>query len=57
MSRITIEERLQAALIAAGNSALGMPGTVDAFREWLRRAGLDLTIADPHSGRGRPTGD
>jgi len=39
-----IDRRLSAALHEAGRSALGMPGTVDTFTEWLKRHGLALVL-------------
>ncbi|MET4529983.1 hypothetical protein ABIB86_000476 [Bradyrhizobium sp. JR1.7] len=42
--REIIDQRLGAALIEAGNSALGMPGTVDTFKAMLDKAGLALVL-------------
>ncbi|ULK98878.1 hypothetical protein [Bradyrhizobium sp. I71] len=39
-----VDVRLAEALRAAGSSVLGMPGTVDTFRDWLDRAGLALVL-------------
>lgn len=39
-----LEKRLSAALHDAGRSALGLPGTVDTFKDMLRRAGLSLVL-------------
>jgi hypothetical protein len=38
-------QRLVSALHDAGTSALGFPGTVDTFLPWLKRHGLQLTLA------------
>lgn len=39
-----IDRLLSAALHDAGSSALGMPGTVETFNEWLKRHGLALVL-------------
>ena len=39
-----INRRLTTALIEAGRSPLGMPGTVDTFKAMLDKAGLALVL-------------
>lgn len=40
-----LDNRLRLALVEAGNSALGMPSSVDTVKAMLARAGLALVLA------------
>jgi hypothetical protein len=42
---IEIDRRLASALHIYGRSPLGLPGTVDTFKDMLERAGLALVLA------------
>ena len=43
-----INRRLFTALADAGRSPLGLPGTVDTFKDMLTRAGLALVLLRGH---------
>jgi hypothetical protein len=45
-----VDRRLEDALLTAGRSALGMPGTVDTFNAWLAEAGLALVLVPARRG-------
>jgi hypothetical protein len=45
-----VERRLHEALLTAGRSALGMPGTADTFNAWLAEAGLALVLVPARRG-------
>lgn len=45
-TREVVDDRLRKALADAGRSALGMPGSLESFYEFMRRAQLKVVPAE-----------